>query len=38
MACILNIDTAITNASVCLSKDDELINIRVNDNQKDHAA
>ena len=38
MAYILNIDTAITNASVCLSKDDELINIRVNDNQKDHAA
>jgi tRNA threonylcarbamoyladenosine biosynthesis protein TsaB len=38
MAYILNIDTAITNASVCLSKDDELVNIAVNENLKDHAA
>lgn len=38
MAFILNIDTAITNASVCLSKDDELINITANENMKDHAA
>lgn len=38
MPYILNIDTAITNASICLSKDDELINIAINENQKDHAA
>lgn len=38
MAIILNIDTAITTASVCLSKDDELINIKINENLKDHAA
>jgi len=38
MAYILNIDTAIDNASVCISKDDELINIAVNNNQKDHAS
>ena len=38
MADILNIDTAIDNASVCISKDDQLINIAVNNNQKDHAS
>jgi len=38
MSFILNIDTAINNASVCLSKDDELIKISINDNQKDHGA
>ncbi|MEJ0102587.1 MAG: tRNA (adenosine(37)-N6)-threonylcarbamoyltransferase complex dimerization subunit type 1 TsaB [Bacteroidota bacterium] len=38
MAYILNIDTAINNASVCLSEDDQLINISINENQKDHAA
>ena len=38
MAYILNIDTAIDNASVCISKDDQLINIAVNNNQKDHAS
>ena len=38
MAYILNIDTAIDSASICISKDDQLINIAVNENQKDHAA
>ena len=38
MAYILNIDTAIDNASVCISKDDQLINIAVNNNRKDHAS
>ncbi|WP_207511556.1 tRNA (adenosine(37)-N6)-threonylcarbamoyltransferase complex dimerization subunit type 1 TsaB [Longitalea luteola] len=34
---ILCIDTATDQASVCLSKDGEVINVLVNDNQKDHA-
>jgi tRNA threonylcarbamoyladenosine biosynthesis protein TsaB len=38
MAYILNIDTAIDNASICISKDDLLINIAINENLKDHAA
>jgi len=38
MALILNIDTATTYASVCLSKDDVLLDIKVNTSQKDHAA
>lgn len=38
MAYILNIDTAITNASVCLSKDDQFVSARINENQKDHSA
>lgn len=38
MAYILNIDTAIDTASICISKDDQLINIAINKNQKDHAA
>ncbi len=38
MAYILNIDTAINNASVCLAEDDRLVNIAINENQKDHAA
>jgi tRNA threonylcarbamoyladenosine biosynthesis protein TsaB len=38
MAYILNIDTAIDSASVCISKDDQLINISVNKNQKDHGS
>lgn len=37
MALILNIDTAIETASVCLTKDSELIQLAVNNNQKDHA-
>ena len=38
MPYILNIDTAINNASVCLSKDDQLISIDINENLKDQAA
>ena len=38
MCYILNIDTAINNASICLSKNGELINITINENQKDHSA
>lgn len=38
MALILNIDTATEHASVCLSKDGELLAIEFNPNQKDHAA
>ena len=38
MALILNIDTATEHASVCLSKDGELLAIESNPNQKDHAA
>lgn len=38
MALILNIDTATEHASVCLSKDHELLALESNPNQKDHAA
>jgi tRNA threonylcarbamoyladenosine biosynthesis protein TsaB len=38
MAIILNIDTAAETASVCLSRDAEVIKLAINDNQKDHAA
>lgn len=38
MALILNIDTATEHASVCLSKDGQLLAIESNPNQKDHAA
>lgn len=38
MSLILNIDTALTAASVCLAKDDEVVQLAINDNQKDHAA
>ena len=38
MALILNIDTAVETASVCLSNDAEMISLAVNDSQKDHAA
>jgi tRNA threonylcarbamoyladenosine biosynthesis protein TsaB len=38
MAYILNIDTSIVSASIGVSKDDELLNMAVNKNQKDHAA
>ena len=37
MSLILNIDTALDTASVCLSKDNELLQITVNENQKEHA-
>ena len=38
MALILNIDTAIDTASVCLAKDAEVVSIAKNAKQKDHAA
>lgn len=38
MALILNIDTATEHASVCLSRDGELLAIESNPTQKDHAA
>jgi tRNA threonylcarbamoyladenosine biosynthesis protein TsaB len=38
MAILLNIDTSVETASVCLSNDDELIRLALNENQKDHAA
>ena len=38
MALILNIDTAIDSASVCLAKDAEVLSIAKNEKQKDHAA
>jgi tRNA threonylcarbamoyladenosine biosynthesis protein TsaB len=38
MALILNIDTAIATASVCLAKDAEVLSIAKNEKQKDHAA
>jgi tRNA threonylcarbamoyladenosine biosynthesis protein TsaB len=38
MALILNIDTATEHASVCLSKDAQLVAIEENPNQKDHAS
>ena len=37
MALILNIDTAVESASVCLSKDAEILQLLVNDNRRDHA-
>jgi tRNA threonylcarbamoyladenosine biosynthesis protein TsaB len=38
MAILLNIDTAVETASVCLSDNAEVIHLAVNENQKDHAA
>lgn len=38
MAIILNIDTAVESASVCLAKDANSIQSAVNSNQKDHAS
>ncbi len=38
MSLILNIDTALDVASVCLAKNEELIQLSFNENQKDHAA
>ncbi len=37
MSLILNIDTALDTASVCLAKNNELLHMAVNENQKDHA-
>lgn len=38
MALILNIDTATSTGSVCLSKDGQVLQTLVNDKQQDHAA
>ena len=38
MSLILNIDTAIETASICLSNDRNVLQLSVNENQKDHAA
>jgi tRNA threonylcarbamoyladenosine biosynthesis protein TsaB len=38
MALILNIDTAVDTASVCLAKDGKVLSIAKNEKQKDHAA
>lgn len=38
MGLLLNIDTALETASVCLAKDNELLQLVTNENQKDHAA
>ena len=38
MSIILNIDTALNKASVCLAKDEEILSLAFNDNQTDHAA
>jgi len=35
---ILNIDTAVVTASLCLAKDSEVIGLKINPSQKDHAA
>jgi tRNA threonylcarbamoyladenosine biosynthesis protein TsaB len=38
MSIILNIDTALNAASVCLAKDEEILSLAFNDHQTDHAA
>lgn len=38
MNVILNIDTALNSASVCLAKDAEILSLVINDNQTDHAS
>jgi tRNA threonylcarbamoyladenosine biosynthesis protein TsaB len=38
MALILNIDTAVDIASLCLAKDEEVLSIERNESQKDHAS
>lgn len=38
MAIILNIDTAVETASICLAKDSAALHFNKNDKQKDHAA
>src|SRR6266513_982784 len=38
MSLLLNIDTAIETASICLSKDGNVLHLSINENQKDHAA
>ena len=38
MAIILNIDTAVETASVCLSENEKSLGLMVNNQQKDHAS
>ena len=38
MALVLNIDTAVNAASVCLAKDGHVLTLVKNEHQKDHAA
>ncbi len=38
MSLLLNIDTALDAASICLTKDEEIVQLSINENQKDHAA
>ena len=38
MALILNIDTAVDVASICLAKDEAVLSIAKNESQKDHAS
>src|SRR6187401_260662 len=38
MALILNIDTAVDVASICLAKDGKVLSIAKNESQKDHAS
>lgn len=38
MALILNIDTAVDVASICLAKDEKILSIAKNESQKDHAS
>ena len=38
MALILNIDTAVDVASICLAKDGKILSIAKNESQKDHAS
>src|SRR6185295_3596443 len=38
MAILLNIDTAVETASVCLSDNNEVIGLLVNENKRDHAS
>src|SRR5689334_17760726 len=38
MSLVLNIDTAVETASICLSEDRKILQVSINENQKDHAA
>jgi tRNA threonylcarbamoyladenosine biosynthesis protein TsaB len=38
MSLLLNIDTALDSASVCLARDEEIISLAINENPKGHAA
>jgi tRNA threonylcarbamoyladenosine biosynthesis protein TsaB len=38
MSLVLNIDTALESASICLARDEEIISLAINENPKGHAA